>query len=222
MSDDGGGSGDDAEGGTTTGTLDGTTGMPCTAKADCKGANGPGINVCSNMLFNVGAFFPTAVCMTSAPCTVPTDGSLAFCDDPDPNNPPGVCVGTAGSAKGICFPICSFDDTGAAPQGCIGKDACQALGYGDDPMTGKAIGVGFCQPACTADTDCPSGQHCQTDSGLCETTLPTGNGQDRGCLRRDRKPAHLRMRGDASGTHHGLLLLGVHHRWIAVPHRIHV
>ena len=159
------GTGDDGSSGEAgvNSMFDGTTGQPCTMDAECHAAGGPGINVCSNHLFTAGnAIFPSAVCMSKEPCTVPSDGSIAFCDDPDPNSPPGICVGAQGSMTGTCWPVCQFDNSGAAPTGCVGKDACNPFGFGTDP-SGNPIGIGFCQGGCAADGDCPSGQHpCQT------------------------------------------------------------
>ena len=137
---------------------EGTTGKACTDDTTCD-VSGAGVNACSNALFSLGTLYPAPVCV-GKDCD-PGDGtSIMGCDDPL-----GVCLSTG--SGGICLPACSFGaDDGAAPVGCVGKDACNVLGWGKD-SAGKLQGVGYCFGGCTADADCTKGDKCQVESGLC-------------------------------------------------------
>lgn len=159
--DDGGGGG-----------FDGTTGKQCTGDADCKGANGPGINRCTAKVFQSGPLYPTPVCILTQ-CDPGSDNNLHFCDGPDDPSSPGICLSTGQPGKGICLPQCTFKgDDGVAPKGCVGKDVCNVVGWGTDQNM-KVVGFGYCFGGCTADGDCPSGSKCQVDEGLCVTAPKT-------------------------------------------------
>ena len=178
--------GDDEAGATG---YDGTTGKECTSNADCIGDGGPGVNKCSiDIGFTVGALFPTAVCMippsSTGNCTMPNDGEVHSCDGPDVSTSPGLCDPTStGSTTGICYPQCTFKSDGSAATGCVGKDACNPYGFGPDPSNASAaIGVGICFGGCQQDSDCPSGNHCQTNEAICVTTLTTQDPVGQSCM----------------------------------------
>ena len=75
-----------------------------------------------------------------------------------------MCLST--SSGGICLPVCEFGDSAAAPTGCIGKNKCNVYGWGKDDA-GKLVAVGYCFGGCMADADCPTGNKCQKEDGLC-------------------------------------------------------
>jgi hypothetical protein len=159
---------------------DGTTGKPCQTNADCKGPNGPGVNVCSNdpqgLNGSGNAIFPTPICFDPTPCNLPVDGNLHFCDGPDDPSSPGFCVGASSSGMGFCLPKCTFKADGSAAQGCGAKNACNFFAPLQDPTTMAVTGgVGFCYGgACAQDSDCPASNKCQTNMGVClgMATLP--------------------------------------------------
>jgi hypothetical protein len=154
---------------------DNTVGNTCASDLDCQPAGGPGVNTCSSTTFKAGALFPTPVCILTK-CDLGTDGQTHYCDGPDDLSatppPPGVCVNVAGS--GLCLPLCVFLNDGSAALGCQVNDACVP-----DDTWGKATlnggmalaGIGFCLGGCTKDADCPTGNLCQVDQGLCVTTV---------------------------------------------------
>ena len=148
---------------------DGTTGKACTSDADCVRLYGPGLTRCSSSVFSPEDYYPTPVCIIPT-CSPVTDTTLHFCDGPDDSSSPGICVPDPTSTTGgACIPKCTYDSIGTQPSGCQGKDTCYAY-------TGaKQNGIGYCWAGCTQDADCESGQHCQTDQGLCEKgiTPPT-------------------------------------------------
>ena len=149
---------------------DDIVGKACTTDKDCFVANGPGLARCSNTVFNGEDFFPTAVCVLPSCSPVTNNNAVHFCDGPDLPVSPGICV-TSGTSGSVCLPKCTYDKQGGAPQGCVGKDACNAY------ATTAAAGVGYCFGGCTQDGDCQDGQKCQTDRGWClpGVTPPTKN-----------------------------------------------
>jgi hypothetical protein len=186
------GSGDDSSsGGDDSGAFafDGTTGKACTSDADCLSTNpgAPGLVRCSLTLFTDGAVFPSGVCLMppvqSGNCSSPNDGLIHFCDGADDQGSPGVCLPlSTGSAVGNCYPQCVFSSDATAATGCVGKNACSAVGFGPDANNPTAaVGVGFCFGGCEVDSDCPSGNHCQTNVGLCLTTLTTQLPEGQAC-----------------------------------------
>jgi hypothetical protein len=168
---------------------DGTTGKACTTDADCVSTNpgAPGLVFCSLTMFKDGALFPTGVCIippaTNGNCSTPSDGLIHYCDGPDEPSSPGLCNPlSSGDTVGNCFPQCTFASDATAATGCVGKNACSALGVGADPNNPTAaIGVGFCYGGCEVDSDCPSGNHCQSNTGFCLTTLTTQDPEGEVC-----------------------------------------
>jgi hypothetical protein len=162
--------------GGTTATYDGTTGLPCTKDADCLGdAGGPGNVKCSitalPSVFGGDAIYPSGVCMITPAqggnCSAPNDGNFHFCDGPDQQGSPGICVPLPPPAvTGDCLPLCLFPADGTAAQGCVGKDACIPFGFGTQ-SSGAAIGIGYCWGGCTQSSDCPTGNVCQTNLTQC-------------------------------------------------------
>jgi hypothetical protein len=152
----------------------GTTGKTCTSDADCKG------NQC-----NLND--PTPVCFvpvdpaTGTNCDPGTDGRIHFCDGPDVDTSPGVCLPltnppTAG--QGLCIQACLFKTDGSAAQGCTGNDACNSSGLYLSTSTGGVLGLGWCGLAgglfgignggCMTDTDCHGpNTTCAPDFGFC-------------------------------------------------------
>jgi hypothetical protein len=189
-----GGGGDDGGDAVATTPYDGTTGNPCTMDSQCKGtgAGAPGINKCTTdaNIFTLGELFPTGVCIVppQVPCDpcggkTPCDNFIHGCDGPDGPSAPGVCLPRSNPAKvgdGICLPACAFKGDGSMPAGCQGKDACNAIAF--DPTQTPPVGIGYCFGGCTADTDCVTGEKCDTTTGLCVKTVtpPTKNLGD-GC-----------------------------------------
>jgi hypothetical protein len=174
-----GAGGDDGGDAATPMGFDGTTGKACTTNADCKGAgaNAPGINRCTtSVLFNSGELYPSGVCLMPAPCdpcggTSPCDNFIHGCDGVGASAP-GICLPLQ-AGGGVCLPACVFAGDGTAPSGCVGKDTCLPYGFGSNPVQG----VGYCFGGCTADTDCVTGEKCETTTGLCKkvVTPPTKN-----------------------------------------------
>jgi hypothetical protein len=133
---------------------------------------GPGVNKCSTDTFGSGPIYPTPVCIMPSSCNPGTDGNLHFCDGPDAPSSPGICLTTGTAGQGICLPQCTFSSTGGAQTGCIGKDACSVAGFSQD-TSGTVIGLGYCFGGCISDSDCPTPSHCQTNEGICLTTVTT-------------------------------------------------
>ena len=164
---DGGGPSDGAQGhdvvgseGLPVASYDGTTGKPCTADTDCFAPNGPQAARCSSTVFAPQAYYPTPVCVVPTCSPISDSQSVHYCDGPDAPSSPGVCVPYGSGGGGLCIPKCTFDKNGGAAVGCTGKDACNDT---IDPQGG----VGYCFGGCTQDTDCPGGQKCETDMGVC-------------------------------------------------------
>jgi hypothetical protein len=140
-----------------------TTGKPCTDDATCD-VTGAGINSCGNA-FAIGTIYPDPVCLGRG-CDIGDGTSIMGCD-----HDLGVCLDDG--ASGICLGACAFGaDGGALTTPCVGKDACNVLGWGKD-ASGKLQGVGYCFGGCTADADCKAGNKCQKESGLCVKTVLT-------------------------------------------------
>lgn len=138
--------------------FDGKTGARCASDGDCRGPAGPGRDVCDRSS-------PTPVCRLPQ-CAAPVDGQVHYCDGPDVSTSPGVCI-----ADGTCWPKCSFQSDGSPATGCLVGVACNAAGYVVDPASGSAAGIGFCRGGCEKDADCPNGRRCQTDQGLCVSSV---------------------------------------------------
>ena len=148
---------------------DNTVGLPCHADSDSQPAGGPGVAVCSTSAFN-GAVFPTPVCVILT-CNPGTDGFAHFCDGPDQPGSPGFCLPVGTNGGGVCLPACAALADGSSPQGCTGKDYCVVAAFATNTMTNQSVGLGYCFGGCTADADCPSGNHCQTNVGICSLTV---------------------------------------------------
>lgn len=142
----------------------GTTGKDCTDDASCDPLE-LGTSFCSPTGFTSGSLYPTPTCF-SVDCDAGDGTKIMGCDKDT-----GVCLST--SSGGICLPACEFDDTGAAPKGCNGKNKCNVYGWGTDSTTMAVIGVGYCFGGCKADADCPTGNKCQVEDGLCVKTKVT-------------------------------------------------
>jgi hypothetical protein len=156
----------------TTSMYDNTLGNVCQSDLDCEPAGGPGVNTCSLTTFSE-AIFPTAVCIQKS-CDPGTDGATHFCDGPDAPSSPGVCVNLGGTPPtGLCLPTCLFASDGSAAVGCQANDACVLYDFGTlavAPAGGAGttlIGVGYCFGGCTKDADCPTGNLCQVNEGIC-------------------------------------------------------
>lgn len=151
----------DADSGPST-TENATTGITCTSDVSCDRLS-LGTSFCSSTGFTAGSLYPTPVCF-GVDCD-PGDGTKIVGCDADR----GVCLKTTSS--GICLPSCAFGDSTAAPTGCVGKNRCNV--YGWDSSAGTTIGVGYCFGGCKADIDCPTGNVCQVEEGLCVKTRTT-------------------------------------------------
>jgi hypothetical protein len=167
-----GGVADSAAGGDTgtgTGTTDGTVGNACQSDADCQPAGGPGVNTCSISTFN-DAIYPTPVCVSRG-CDPGSDGFAHFCDGTsDDPSAPGFCL-PIGQGQGVCLPRCLARNDGSAPVGCRGKDNCVVAAFATDLTTNQPVAIGYCFGGCTANSDCPAGNSCQTDIGICVRTV---------------------------------------------------
>jgi hypothetical protein len=140
---------------------DKTVGKTCTGDDDCD-VTGDGINLCTLGAFGGDSLYPTSVCIGNS-CD-PGSGTTVMGCDADL----GVCIPT--SSGGICLPVCSFDDTGAVPVGCAGKNRCNTYAWDN---TSGVIGIGYCFGGCKLDTDCPTGNVCQVEDALCVKTKVT-------------------------------------------------
>ena len=164
---------------TTDGSMlyDGTVGKQCSSDADCQVNGMACTNVCSTSYYmpSSGVRYPTAVCINlscdPAPPSDPTGQYIHFCDGPDGTlATPGICLPTTSPPKsgmGLCLPQCEYSNDGKAAKGCVGKDVCSPYVFGT-LNSGSPVAIGICYGGCTRDVDCPVGQHCQTDTGLCE------------------------------------------------------
>lgn len=146
-----------------TGPTEDKVGQTCMTDDDCD-LSGAGTTFCSKAGFSSGPLNPDPVCIGTS-CDAGDGTKIMSCGQDT-----GVCLSTSSST--ICLPACDFDDTGAAPKGCLGKDACNVYGWGTDTtkMPATVVGVGYCFGGCKADADCPSGSSCQTEDGLCVKT----------------------------------------------------
>ncbi len=155
----------------TTSMYDSTVGNPCQSDLDCEPAGGPGVNTCSITTFSE-AFFSTAFCVLKG-CDLGTDGATHFCDGPDQPSSPGTCVNFGGT--GLCLPTCFFYADGSPAQGCLANDAClqdDAFAMAKQPDGGTVLaGLGYCFGGCTKDADCPTGNLCQVNEGICVTKV---------------------------------------------------
>ena len=142
----------------------GTTGRECIDDAMCDPLE-LGTSFCSATGFTSGSLYPTPTCF-SVDCDAGDGSKIRSCDKDT-----GVCLAT--SSGGICLPACTFDDTGAPPKGCIGKNTCNAHGWSTEAPTGAVSGVGYCFGGCKADADCPTGNVCQVETALCVKTKVT-------------------------------------------------
>jgi hypothetical protein len=145
-----------------------TVGQLCSGDPDCSGG-GPNPPQCSS---SVMPGFPTPVCVEYG-CDS-GDGTTV----PPCGNETGWCLSTGVGQPGICLPRCSFDANGNFTSSCAGKDACSYYLYRYDP-SGRPEGLGYCYGGCARDGDCPSGERCQIESGLCTpglTKFPLGVG----------------------------------------------
>jgi hypothetical protein len=134
--------------------LEKTVGKGCTTNDDCAPMRS-GTNFCSNDgSFAYGTLYPTPVCLGRSCDRVP-GAAITRCDDGH-----GICVENTTLAS-VCLPACTFDGSGAPPRGCVGLDACIALGVEG------GVGVGYCLGGCTRDEDCTLGDICQRDLGFC-------------------------------------------------------
>ena len=152
--------------GNPTKPFDGTTGQTCASDADCTTTGGPGIARCSSTVFAPESYFATPVCILPA-CSPVSGTTPHFCDGPAAPSSPGICMPYGAGGGGVCLPKCTFDKAGGPATGCQGKDVC----FVDTQATEE--GVGYCWGGCMKDGDCPTGQKCQADQGLCmEGTVP--------------------------------------------------
>ncbi|MBI2394329.1 MAG: hypothetical protein HYV09_32465 [Deltaproteobacteria bacterium] len=128
-------------------------GAACDDDGDCQQALGD--SFCSTS-FGEGPVYPAPVCVSNE-CDF-FDGAIETC-----GRGTGVCLNAG--AGGLCLPMCRFANDGAAPTGCIGKNACNP--YGFRVAGGSLQGIGYCFGGCRADEDCPTGSKCQRETGLC-------------------------------------------------------
>jgi len=101
----------------------------------------------------------------------------------------GTCR-SFGSAT-VCLPRCTFGDDGAAPIGCVGRNACRyegtepAFDAGLDGSSGNR-GFGSCFGGCTSDADCVAPMKCQRDFGIClDTPIATTKALGDACVKAD-------------------------------------
>jgi hypothetical protein len=164
-----------------------TTGKPCMSDSDCQVNGGACINKCSTSIYTTnGSLYPTPVCLqptcNPAPSSDPKGQYIHFCDGPDLSDSPGVCLPltTPPTANmGICLPQCQYLNNGSAPvnpagqtPACAGKDVCNPFAFGTTNQ-GEPIAIGYCFGGCTQTSDCPVGNECQVDEGICVKTTTT-------------------------------------------------
>jgi hypothetical protein len=175
------------------------------------GAEAGPVDVCSNALSEVVdgvpvQVWPTPVCVVPppgaagvgncdpVPLSSDSDGlKIHYCDGPDSNSSPGVCVpfdpANPQTGLGTCYPKCVFGTDGGAASGCPGSDTCAFLGYEPTSQTDAGVvisaqGVGYCQGTCQTDADCTGlgtpadggTWSCQVNLGYC-TTTPVASGE---------------------------------------------
>ena len=138
-----------------------TVGNPCTSDDDCD-KTGDGTHHCSSGTFSTGSLYPTPVCI-ALDCDFGDGTSIMRCDGDK-----GICL-DAGST-GICLAACSFDESGAPPKGCVGRDACNYFTL-DHSSDGTTLGYGYCYAGCFADGDCIAGERCQKETGTCQRSV---------------------------------------------------
>jgi hypothetical protein len=155
---------------------DGTVGKTCTTDADCD-VTGQGLAACTVTAgFTLGPLWPTPVCILKTCDPAPagdTSGQFIHNCDGDDQDPSAhaVCVPTTTptqSGKGVCYPMCQYQDDGQKPQGCQGKDVCNPFAFGES--NSGPTGIGICFGGCTADADCPNNSKCQVDQAICVKT----------------------------------------------------
>lgn len=141
----------------------GTTGLKCATDEECD--RGAAIqSICTIDAFSGSSLNPTPVCIATECDT--GDGTIILRCDLNR----GVCLSTG--SGGICFPACEFKDSGDAPTGCEGLNKCNLSGWGKSD-SGATYGVGYCFGGCKGDADCPTGNQCQVEDGLCVKALVT-------------------------------------------------
>jgi hypothetical protein len=143
------------------GCVDKTTGLTCMSDDDCD-KMACGVNICTEGAFGGDSLYPSNTCI-GRECDPGAGTTIEGCDGDT-----GVCLPITGG--GICLPVCEFKDSAAPPTGCIGKNACNVYGWGK-AMDMSTIGIGYCFGGCKIDTDCPTGNKCQKEDGLCKKTL---------------------------------------------------
>lgn len=137
-----------------------TVGQLCSGDGDCVGG-GADPPQCSSSLM---PGFPTPVCVEYG-CDS-GDGTTV----PPCGNDTGWCLSTGAGQPGVCLPRCGFDTNGKFTSTCQGKDACSYYLYQYDP-SGRPEGLGYCYGGCARDADCPTGERCQIETGLCTPSL---------------------------------------------------
>jgi hypothetical protein len=185
-----GGGGTDASGSSSGGQspVVGTTGQACSTDSDCTSADD---DTCSTdypviVAGVTGQALPRPVCEQAptsdncdpAPPSDPFGEDPHFCDGPDDDSSPGICLpdnpANPQSGMGTCMPKCTFATDGSAAAGCLAPDTCTPFIYAPSD-TGVIVGFGFCQGTCQKDADCPAqsgmAARCQIDVGVCTTQL---------------------------------------------------
>jgi hypothetical protein len=130
-------------------------GAQCASSSDC-----PSGEQCSNAVYSAGnPIYPTPICV--APCTAQasTSQGLASCGSASLPGA-GLCEPPSGGGAGLCLPYCQVTPSGTVV-GCQANDVCQVLG------SNGPEGAGWCQPGCTASTQCPSGSVCDPLLAAC-------------------------------------------------------
>lgn len=151
-------SGDAKDASSSSDTSDSATltagGHACSSDDECKALPGQFCNFAE----------PTPVCFGGT-CGARTDTAIVTCDHD------GICIG--GDPSNICLPMCTFQGA-AFGVPCFGKNGCQWIGDVHD-AAGAVVAYGSCQPNCTGDSDCPSGNTCHAD-GVCAKSASTFTG----------------------------------------------
>ena len=133
-------------------------GKSCKVDAECDVAF-EGIGLCSNALYAPDPTDPNPVCVARG-CKIGSGGTVERCGIG------GVGVCTSGGPINTCLPACTFGTSdGAAPVGCLGKNACSFFGV--TTSGGVKGGIGYCLGGCSADSDCTGGGLCQVEEGTC-------------------------------------------------------
>jgi hypothetical protein len=144
-------------------------GARCESSSDC-----PAGDQCSNAVYGSGnPIYPTAICLGACTPSTSSAAGLAVCGAASFPGA-GLCqpVFEDGGSSGLCLPFCTVTPSGAVV-GCAANDVCQVLG------AAGANGAGWCQPGCTADSQCPAGSACDPLLAACDAiplapTLPIG------------------------------------------------